>query len=496
MIRIPLIFVLLGASSARAATWSYFLRAGTTQISAGAYAALPLVPSENVLMWGYAKCTDATFASCGAVTFPGPPLMASEGDTLSITIQNALTAPVAFPAMISEPTSLVVLGQLAAMTPVWVSVNATGSVTGVTSTGARAAGDTTSRVRSFTTETPVGGTTVYTWASLKPGSYLYESGTHPAVQVQMGLYGGLTVYPAATPASPTGPAPTSGQAYNDVSTAFDYEVSLLFSEVDPELHYAIASGRYGTPPPAPPAPTLRGQRTSTVNYAPRFFLVNGSPNPILPPVTAGKVGKKTLIRFLNAGLREKTPTLLGSYLNLVAEDGNPYTFVKVGVTSFAARHQYSLLLPAGKTSDAIWTPSAAGSVALFDRSLNLSNGSQPGGQLVYLTVVAAPTMPRPPGHRAVTVPSVGSIWTAGALRTITWPSFAPRVKIELVHDGKPVRTLARAARTNGHFLWSIPRTLPAALDYVIRISGGGKVIFSENFSIAPAVPAVFAVPFL
>ena len=30
-----------------------------------------------------------------------------------------------------------------------------------------------------------------------PGTYLYQSGSHPAVQVQMGLYGGVTSDAAA-----------------------------------------------------------------------------------------------------------------------------------------------------------------------------------------------------------------------------------------------------------------------------------------------------------
>ena len=32
---------------------------------------------------------------------------------------------------------------------------------------------------------------IYSWTNMKPGTYLYQSGTHPQVQVQMGLYGGV-----------------------------------------------------------------------------------------------------------------------------------------------------------------------------------------------------------------------------------------------------------------------------------------------------------------
>jgi hypothetical protein len=37
------------------------------------------------------------------------------------------------------------------------------------------------RIRSFVHETPAsGGTASYIWGSIKPGTYLYHSGTHPA----------------------------------------------------------------------------------------------------------------------------------------------------------------------------------------------------------------------------------------------------------------------------------------------------------------------------
>ena len=32
---------------------------------------------------------------------------------------------------------------------------------------------------------------VYYWNNIQPGTYAYQSGTHPQVQVQMGLYGAM-----------------------------------------------------------------------------------------------------------------------------------------------------------------------------------------------------------------------------------------------------------------------------------------------------------------
>jgi hypothetical protein len=177
-----------------------------------------------------------------------------------------------------------------------------------------------------------------------------------------------------------------GAVTHGASTTFDTEVTLLFSEIDPELHYSVQSGLYGTSPPPPPAKSLRGQRTSPSEYHPKYFLVNGAPySPSLSPIPAGNPNENLLLRFLNAGLVEKTPTLQNQSMAIIAEDGNLLPFSK---------EQYSLLLPAGKTMDAVLTPATAGYIPVFDRSLNLTNAAvSPGGDLVYLQVGAAsPTL--------------------------------------------------------------------------------------------------------
>jgi hypothetical protein len=147
------------------------------------------------------------------------------------------------------------------------------------------------------------------------------------------------------------------------------------------------------PPTIGPGGPIRGRRTSAVDYFPKFFLIapRGTDipadltgqafSPKLSPVVTVNPGQTILLRFLNAGLLEKTPTLQNQYMTLVAEDGNllPYS-----------KQQYSSLLPAGKTMDAILAPSAAGYIPLFDRSLNLTNGAaSPGGQMRYIWVASA-----------------------------------------------------------------------------------------------------------
>ncbi len=415
---VPVLLVLgiIMGGPAFGATWDYYVQVGVTEIPAGSLNGFPVtspIPNETVLMWGYAQCTDATFSTCGKVTIPGPTLLANEGDTLNIHVKNVL-APIpdtktvyhysdatgvhnyqfitAFPSMITEPTSVIIPGQSTTLHPVWVSVNQTGTVQGVTGSGSayRPTGDVTSRIRSFNTETAVNAISNYSWSAVKAGTYLYQSGTHQAVQVQMGLYGALKVYPTATPATlvngvPTPPpsgATTTAQAYADISTAYNFDVTLLYSEIDQDLHYAIASGRYGTPPPPPPGVALRGQMTSTVNYTPSLFLVNGKHGH--PLVNGGVPNGKTLIRLLNAGLKEKTPSILNQYMNLIAEDGMLHTYTdNAGTSRVYSRQQYETLLPAGKTIDCIFTPTTAGNVPVVERSLNFTHGP------VYMQVAAS-----------------------------------------------------------------------------------------------------------
>src|SRR6202043_1469408 len=66
------------------------------------------------------------------------------------------------------------------------------------------------RVQSFSTEVAAGVTTALTWAALRPGTYLIESGTHPSIQGPMGLYGVLVVTTAPTSATVAGTAYPAG----------------------------------------------------------------------------------------------------------------------------------------------------------------------------------------------------------------------------------------------------------------------------------------------
>lgn len=298
----------------------YDLKADTVTIDIGGV----LVP-----MWGFGLLADPD------VSVPGPALGVTGPDT-SLTINLTNNLP--------DPVSIVIPGQPAVLNPVWFTD-----------------GQGRSRVRSFTGEILPGATGSYTWTNLKPGTFIYQSGSHPAVQVQMGLYGGLKVDSAA------------GLAYPGVP--YDAEVAIFYSEIDTALHAAVNDGSYGTP-----------AYPSTIDYNPEYFLVNGLPySAAVAPLPAGNINENVLLRFFNAGLKSHAPTLLNHYLTLVAEDGNPYPFTG---------RRYSMLLAAGKTMDALFVPTAPGTYPVYDHRHNLTTAGLPdGGMLAYLEVASPPGAP-------------------------------------------------------------------------------------------------------
>ena len=407
----------------------YFLRAGVTVIPAHTFD-----NPKPITMWGFGRCFGTTadvafanhssvFANCSSVQVPGPTLTATAGQTLNITVMNDLNG------RYKEPVSLVVPGLLKAMAPAWIDPVAKpfNPSAPTVATGSRPAPVNPAdqndaayryRVRSFDAEARLqGDRQIYTWvaANVKEGTYLYQSGTHPSVQVQMGLYGPLVVYPGAgqvfgAPGSAYGvTTPVTPTQNPRAATPYATEAVLLYSEIDPALHDAIATGHYG---PVPPIINPQANwKTSTADYTPRYFLINGHPfGPKSPVIPAGNLGDTVLLRFLNAGLQTKVPTLQDTfniiqtpptpptnlpanipYMTILAEDGNPVPWLK---------QQYSVLLTAGKTMDAVIsttstvsTGATGANIAIYDRRLSLTNSPlSPGGQLTYLNVGAVPAV--------------------------------------------------------------------------------------------------------
>jgi hypothetical protein len=236
---------------------------------------LSLPDGSTVPMWGY---------SCGVVVAPNPSPMAScaplnpnaplattaapagwspvvitvpTGQPLTINLTNLLTFTPAATTANAVPTSLIIVGQVGGGLGT-VGAGCTGGATctaspahvsqPVTWSTTNAGAEFTPpiqgpRVQSFTTEVAPGTTTALTWAALRAGTYLLESGTHPSIQVPMGLYGVLVVTAAPGTSAPLATA-TAGCAYPGAATGacavtYNSELPLELSEVDPVLNNAI-----------------------------------------------------------------------------------------------------------------------------------------------------------------------------------------------------------------------------------------------------------------
>ena len=324
VIAVALFALAMVAAPAFGAT--YNLRAVTTT------KAMP--DSTVVTMWGFALVSydieGVVVLGNNLVTVPGPRLTVPPGQTLTINLVNELLVPV----------SIIIPGQA------MPQVNGADSVVARTADG---------RVRSFVTETPPTATVAYQWTDIKDGTYLYHSGTHPAVQVQMGLYGAVTKDAAA------------GQAYG---RAYDGEAVILYSEIDPAVHAAVDEDPAGY--------------GATVDYNPKYFLVNGVAADATAPIVTTSAKSTLLVRLLNAGLKSHAPEILGSHFEVIAEDGNPYLY---------SRQHSSLLLAAGKTLDALLVPPSAGDYPIFDRRLYRSNDPTVQGTMFTFVTVTAETAP-------------------------------------------------------------------------------------------------------
>ena len=316
--------------------------------------------TSMVTMWGYSRgqsIADGAFSDTdgceGPFTSPGPRINMPDATvggrnfytSLQINLSNTLP----------RSTSLVIPGTVKGMTPrTFVP-----------------AGETLPRVAAFDAEAvvPVGGvpgTQQYIWNDLDSGSYMYQSGTHAQVQVQMGLYGavtndhsmGLHAYPRRT--------------QTDIPVEYDEDIVLFYTEIDRVIHDHVTDGDNATPN------YDEGDMQSTIGYAPKYFAVDvdASSGITVDPATGNITvpnGVNPLIRFFNAGHRSHVPTVYSGGFDIHAEDGKRYP---------TARSQYSVHLPPLKTKDAVLNLNAGaggGTFRLTDSAMAISSPEYAAG---------------------------------------------------------------------------------------------------------------------
>jgi FtsP/CotA-like multicopper oxidase with cupredoxin domain len=279
-------------------------------------------PDGNVVyMWGFSAGNDP-------FQHPSPVLCVNQGDTVTIILHNTLSKDVS----ITFPGQENVLANGAPAQPQFDSLGTLTSLTNVAPAN--------------------GGSVTYSFTASRPGTFIYQSGTNPAVQVRMGLFGALVV------------RPMDGQnfAYNDstatVTSEFNQalsgEVLLLESEVDPALSQAVELNR----------------PYNLNNYRPRYWLVNGRgfPDTVAPnfaswlpsqPYGALAHVEPTdatnplpyLERFLNVSSQPLPFHPHGKNGVIIGQDGYPLRSASGGDLSY---ERFALVAAAGQTYDSLF----------------------------------------------------------------------------------------------------------------------------------------------
>jgi hypothetical protein len=302
-------------------------------------------PDGNaVFMWSYAVDGDANY---GSFQYPGPVLCANEGETVQVVLRDALP----------DATSIVFPGQDA-------QVDATGGSDGL-----------------LTRDVASGDTITYSFLASQPGTYLYESGTDVAKQIEMGLYGALIIRPAGG----------ADSAYGTPSTQFDpsREYLLLLGEIDPDLHHAVQFGgnydftrlhnRYYTVNGRSFPDTIQDNDSTLLPNQPYGALVRIQPNS--PSNT-----RPALIRMINAGVDNHPFHPHGNHLTEIAQDGR--LLLSPSGASAATEH-FGETIGSGQTQDFLlrWDPQATDtSGASFNDNWNPTTNPFPIAAPDYLNV--------------------------------------------------------------------------------------------------------------
>ncbi|UQX88812.1 multicopper oxidase domain-containing protein [Jatrophihabitans telluris] len=155
----------------------------------GSFDPLPTTnPSLSIPIWGFATTTTPGVCTAAAPTLPGPQLTVTEGDSVTLSVTNALPAG----------HSITLEADGIDFAP-----------------GADSAAP--------------GAVVTRTFTASAAGTYLYESGGDAGLQEAMGLYGALLVRPAV-----------AGRAYDAANSNYDRESVLVLSAVDPAYNAAAA----------------------------------------------------------------------------------------------------------------------------------------------------------------------------------------------------------------------------------------------------------------
>ncbi|PWB78570.1 MAG: hypothetical protein C3F15_01300 [Holophagae bacterium] len=269
----------------------------------------------SIYSWGY--------TSGPVMQLPGPTLIVTQGDTVEVTLTNALPAA-------AGNVSIVFPGHEA---------TAVGGVPGL-----------------LTQEAPPGGSVTYTFTADEPGTYQYHSGTRPDLQVEMGLYGALIVYPA-NPATVCDTI-NGAMAYDHPGACFDREYLFLTSEIDVDIHNEAQLQASGPGP----------MDVATEPYHSEYWLFNGRTAPDTMAAAGDGLlttqpynclpmmhpGERLLIRLVGVGRQMHPFHHHGNHSRVLAVDGR---LLLTETGQLAGPLLFTIPSVPGQTADAIfeWT---------------------------------------------------------------------------------------------------------------------------------------------
>src|SRR5437773_4660431 len=332
---LPLLAAAAGSLVAAAAQAAAPGISGTTFNLSATPAYLTQPDGQAVYSWGYG-CTGGALAAgqsfvpattttpfCTTMQIPGPTLVVTEGQSVTVVLTNNLPASAGNTSMLFP---------------------------GFTLTSACPAAN----QGLLTCEAAPGGTVTYTFTASSPGTRAYYSGTQGDLQVEMGQYGAIIVLPANVPAVCTAGLPTTNPggnaaarttwgesdfrlaaaAYDHPDTCYDREYLFQFSEMDPNVHnQALAQV---TACAAPTAALGCHLNVPTEPYHPVYFMINGRsmpddmdtnyaaqyPHQPYNGNTHMHPGELVLLRIIGQGRWQHPFHEHGNHVRILARDGN------------------------------------------------------------------------------------------------------------------------------------------------------------------------------
>ncbi|HWQ92889.1 MAG TPA: multicopper oxidase domain-containing protein [Clostridia bacterium] len=264
---------------------------------------------NSVFIWGFANGSTN-------VQYPGPTMLVKQGDLVTVTLNNTLPVPV----------SILFPGQ--------TKVSSAGGEPGA-----------------ITREAPPGGSVSYSFLAAHAGTYLYNSGTRPDLQVEMGLIGALIVRPTNT----TG-MQLAHQAYGHANTSFDHEFLFLLSEMDERIHDLVEQGRIAEVDMTKREANywfINGRTGPDTMLGPRVSWMPTQPYNCMPMFHPGQ---KVLMRMIGAGSDPHPFHHHGNHSQIIAKEGRLLESVP-GAGPDLAYMVFTLPVTPGSTMDALfsWT---------------------------------------------------------------------------------------------------------------------------------------------